>query len=265
MSAYYIHDGRNEIGPFTIDLLKKQKLTRNTPVRQFGTNQWFPAERLVPLKDVVVPRKIKQPKDILPAAREHFHSLHQRKPLFLYAILMLLALCIAITIYSVVVPTGQTTAVSPPVTKFAPVATPAAAIQEVVEKKEATPPVVEDKAKAIRKRWNKWIAASNSNYGIGLLGGIKDLSVIITNRTDYPIDQAIAKITYFKANGGVWKTKLITILGIPAHDSKEQSVPDVGRGKKVKVSIQKIVSKKMKFSYTEGQKIRNADDPYVLE
>jgi hypothetical protein len=75
----------------------------------------------------------------------------------------------------------------------------------------------------------------------------------------------VAKITYIKSNGSIWKTKLITIYGVPAHDSKEQSVPDVGRGKKVKVSIQKIVSKKMKFSYTEGQKIKSPDDPYVIQ
>ena len=267
MSAYYIHDGHNEIGPFTIDLLKKQKLTRTTPVRKFGTDQWMPAERLVPLKEVVAPRKIRRPKDILPAAKEHFHHLHHRKPLLLYAVLFLLALSIAITIYSVVVPDVKTTTVSPPPANPPVVASLPPARQEVAKKKEEVkpPPVVEDKAKATRQRWNKLIAASNSNYGIGFLGGIKDLSVIITNRTDYPIDQAVAKVTYIKANGSIWKTKLVTILGVPAHDSKEQSVPDVGRGKKVKVSIQKIVSKKMKFSYTEGQKTRNHDDPYVME
>jgi hypothetical protein len=40
-------------------------------------------------------------------------------------------------------------------------------------------------------------------------------------------------------------------------------VPDVGRGKKVTISLQKIISKKMKFSYTDGKKITNHEDPYV--
>lgn len=265
MSAYYIHDGRNEIGPFTIDLLKKQKLTRNTPIRKFGTETWMPAERLAPLKEVVMPRKIQRPKDILPAAKEHFHYWHERKPMLLYTLFFIIGLLIAITIYSVVVPklekpaapavvsSPQTTVAAPPVKAELPETKPA-----------VLPVVVEDKAKTTRQRWRKLIAAANSNYGIGFLGGIKDLSVIISNRTDYPIDQAIAKITYIKANGSVWKTKLVTITNIPAHDSKEQPVEDVGRGKKVKVSIYKILSRKMKFNYTEGQKITNPEDPYVM-
>jgi len=266
MSAYYLHDGRNEIGPFSIDLLRKQKLTRNTPIRQLGSDNWLPAEKLAPLKELVAPRKIKKPKDVIPAVKEHLADWQQRKPRLLYGILLLLALIAGVSIYSitkthskalpqVTVPSHPQVAVTQPVA-------PAEPIKPAEEKK--LPVVAEDKAKTARSRWNKLISATNSNYGIGFLGGIKDLSVIVSNRTDFPIDVAVVKVTYIKASGGIWKTVPITIYGIPAHDSKEQSVPDVGRGKKVKVNIQKLVSKKMNFSYTEGQKGRNPDDPYVL-
>ena len=267
MSAYYIHDGRNEIGPFTIDLLKKQKLTRNTPIRKLGTDHWMPAERLAPLKEMVVPRKIRRPKDILPAAKEHFQHLQQRKPVLLYSIFLLIALVAGVSIYSVAKKNTAAVALDPVVSSL-----PVATFQPVAEKplppkvEAAAPPVVkEDKAKITRQRWNKLIAATNSNYGIGFLGGIKDLSVVATNRTDFPIDRVVVNVTYIKANGSVWKTVPVTVTGIPAHDSKEQSVPDVGRGKKVKVSIQKVISKKMNFSYTQGQKVRNPDDPYVMQ
>ena len=91
------------------------------------------------------------------------------------------------------------------------------------------------------------------------------MSVTVNNRSTYPIDEAVVNVTYIKASGGVWKTKLVTIYGVPAHDSKEQSLPDVGRGKKVKVSLYKVISKKMKLSFTEGQKITNKQDPYFKE
>ena len=91
------------------------------------------------------------------------------------------------------------------------------------------------------------------------------MSVTVNNRSAYPIDEAVVNVTYIKASGGVWKTKLVTIYGVPANDSKEQSLPDVGRGKKVKVSLYKVISKKMKFSFTEGQKITNKQDPYFKE
>ncbi|HEX8315188.1 MAG TPA: DUF4339 domain-containing protein [Flavisolibacter sp.] len=268
MSTYYIHDGRNEVGPFSIDLLKKQKLTRNTPIRQMGTDNWMPAEKLAPLKGVVTPGKIKRPQDIVPVIKDRVAYLKERRPKVLYGSLFLIALIAGVSLYTVT--KTEAKALSPVVVprpseivaRYSTQSTPTV----VVLKEEKKPPVVaEDKAKATRLRWNKLIHAANSNYGIGFLGGIKDLSVVITNRTDYPIDEAVAKITYIKSNGSIWKTKLITIYGVPAHDSKEQSVPDVGRGKKVKVSIQKIVSKKMKFSYTEGQKIKSPDDPYVIQ
>ena len=273
MSTYYLHDGRNEIGPFTIDVLKKQKLTRNTPIRQIDTNSWMPAEKLGELNELVAPRKIKRPKDIVPVMVERVTNLHYRKPRVLYGSLLGIALIAGISIYSI-----KKTSVQSPVqenvtpTKAQPVVNTMTAVDTQVQvagvatkKKEDTIQKKEDVTKATRLRWNKLIAASNSNYGIGFLGGIKDLSVMVNNRSDYPVDEAIIKVTYIKANGSVWKTKLITINNIPAHDSKEQSVPDVGRGKKVKVSLNKVVSKKMKLSYTEGQKIKNTEDPYFKE
>ena len=266
MSAYYIHDGRNEIGPFTLDLLKQQKLTRNTPIRQLGSDNWMPAERLAPIKELVVPRKIKKPKDVIPAVKEHFTDLKQRKPHVLYGALLCLSLLAGISIFSISTKASKQPTVEIPsqpqlaVTQTAP-------LEEIPspkkEEEKKAPVVVVDKAKTTRSRWAKLISATNSNYGIGFLGGIKDLSIIANNRTDYPIDMMVVKVTYIKAGGGVWKTVPVTIHNIPAHDSKEHSMPDVNRGKKVKVSIQKVVSKKMNFSYTEGQKIRNPEDPYV--
>jgi hypothetical protein len=269
MSTYYLHDGRNELGPFTLEELKKQVLTRNTPLRQKDTNNWLPAEKLTELKPLLVPKKIRRPKDIVPVVTERVIDLHQRKPVILYGTALCAALLAGLSFYtvgrssaSVVVPqaVGATKLVAVPL----PTKVVAATELSIAAAPKVIKPSAEDEAKATRLRWRKLISAANSNYGIGFLGGIKDLNVIITNRTAYPIDQAVAKVTYIKANGEVWKTKLITLYSIPPHESKEQPVPDVGRGKKAKVSIQKVVSKKMKFSYTEGQPIKNTEDPYVL-
>jgi len=267
MSTYYLHDGRNEVGPLTIDILKKQKLTRNTPVRQKDTNSWMPAEKIGELKELVATRKIKRPKDIVPVMMERITDLHYRKPKALYGGLLGIALMAGISIYSINKATAQKEEQPSVVAETQQsIATTQKTAAGITAKPEIEKPIEkEDATKAARLKWNKLISASNSNYGIGFLGGIKDLSVTITNRSDYPIDEAIVKVTYIKANGGIWKTKYITINGVPAHDSKEQSVPDVGRGKKVKVSLYKVVSKKMKLSYTDGQKIKNAEDPYFKE
>lgn len=271
MTAYYLHDGQNEVGPFTIDSLKRQNLTRNTPIREYGSNNWLPAEKLDALKDLVAPKKVRRPKDILPVISEKFTHLQRKNPLALYGTLLGLAVLACLSIYSVT--SSAHLNVSAPVPQIQsqvsaavalPVAVHQASTAEVIKPTEKNTQTVvkEDKTKATRLHWTKLISATNSNYGIGLLGGIKDLNVVLTNRTEYPIDEAVLKVTYIKANGGIWKTKLVTVFGVPAHESKEESVPDVGRGKKVKVGIYKIVSKKMNFSYTEGQKINNPLDPY---
>lgn len=267
MSTYYLHDGRNEIGPFSIDILKKQKLTRNTPVRQKDTNSWMPAEKLGELKEIVAPRKIRRPKDIVPVVMERVSEFKQKRPKTLYACLFFLALIAGVSIYSIGKSSGKnfsapSSLIQPQVSLAAKNITGNDSSKKIVEEKTV---IKEDARKTARLQWKKLIVSGGSSYGIGFLGGIKDLNVVVNNRSDYPIDEAIVKVTYIKANGGTWKTKLISLYNVPAHDSKEQSVPDVKRGKKARAGLYKVVSKRMNFSYTEGQRIKNPEDPYYKE
>jgi hypothetical protein len=101
MSAYYLHDGQNEVGPLTIDILKKQKLSRTTPIRQKDSDTWMPAEKLDALKELVAPKKIRRPRDILPVVGEQIAYLKQKKPRVLYGSLFGLAVLACLSIYSV--------------------------------------------------------------------------------------------------------------------------------------------------------------------
>ena len=278
MSAYFLHDGRNERGPFTIELLKKEKLSRNTPIRKKDSDNWMPAEKLDELKELVAPKKIKRPKDILPVISEGYTHLKKNNPRLLYGGFLTLVLLVSYSTYSITRTVSNRIPEAIPQTQSIPVGAvsevithaPTEELPKPVEVKNTIPTIVikkekESKEKATRLRWSKLITASNSNYGIGVLGGIKDLHVILTNRTDYPIDEAVLKVTYIKASGGVWKTVPVNIFNVPAQDSKDEAVADVGRGKKVKVTIEKLVSKKMNFSYTEGQEIKDIEDPYHVK
>lgn len=120
----------------------------------------------------------------------------------------------------------------------------------------------EEKEKELRKNWREYIRAHNSNYGYGLLGGINNLSVLFVNKTDYPLEQITAKLTYIKANGKPWKSKYISVFNMLPHSERKQTLPKVGRGKSVEVSITKAVSKGMHFTYEAGKKPVNANDPY---
>lgn len=268
MNTFYLHDGSNEQGPFTIEELKKQKLTRSTPLRITNTDSWLPAEKVDGLRPLLVPKKIKRVKDVVPVVRDTVADLHQRKPVILYTALSLVALLTALSIYSIklktsigatpVAKTEVVAAVKTPVHSVLPVEPqPVITPSQIVAETKTAPKesASEAAAKAARQRWRKLITITNSNYGIGLLGGIKDLSVLVNNRTDFMLDEVEAKVTYIKASGDVWKTKLVKLSAVPAQDSKEISLPDVSRGKKVKVSLHKLVSNAMGLHYSDGEKV----------
>ena len=91
------------------------------------------------------------------------------------------------------------------------------------------------------------------------------MEVIINNNSNYMVDEVVAKVAYIKANGDVWKTVFVSTYGVRPHDSKSIPVTDVNRGKKVMITLSKVVSRKMKLNYQDGQKIKNYADPNLAE
>lgn len=278
MCTYFLYDGQNELGPFSLDALKQQKLKRNTPIRIEGSNQWTPAEKMDTLKEIVRPAKIRIPNDVVPFVTDTLHDWHQRKPLLLYGTAVMFVLLLSLSLSMAGRKPPQTQIAKKPVAQPAPATvavTPrhtadtisAAGVKElpVVMKPVAAALAEEDKAKAARLQWRKTITASNSNYGIGVLGGIKGLEVVVHNNSDYMVDEAVAKVTYLKANGKEWKSVFVYTYGVRPHDSKSIPVTDVNRGKKVKVTLSKVVSRKMKLNYQEGHKIKDYADPNLAE
>jgi hypothetical protein len=144
-----------------------------------------------------------------------------------------------------------------------PLATSKTSIEHVVTPK---PHPYRDgsEAKAIyyRTNWSKYMTLTNSNYKHRLLGGIKGLAISFTNKTDYPIEEVIAEITYIKANGKPWKTKMISFYNIAPHSDKQQEIAKVNRSKSVSLSIRKITSSGMHFSYDRDQARVNNGQEY---
>lgn len=136
---------------------------------------------------------------------------------------------------------------------------------EVPKEKPQQPPVNDGKEKDLRRNWSKYINAGSSNYAYGVLGGINNLSILFYNKTDYPIEELTAKVTYIKANGKPWKSKLVSIYNLSPHSERKQAMSKVNRGKSVEVRIIKATSKKMHFRYEEGKTFGTPDDPYLMK
>lgn len=294
MRKYFILEGQQETGPYTIDILQGKKLSSNTLVREEESYSWTTAgqieelagflssPQLIPKKAVtqtieapkVQVRHLKQP----PMPKRKINE-------------KIIPVAIVLTIGSIiismdwVIETKSTQIMNHPI-----IAKPAAVVTDTVKKQpletsiekvvktekpkevktvilkepnitkkpEIQNEAVLDKAAYFKANWARFITVTNSNYNHGLLGGIKGLSIIFKNETDFPIEEIVARITYIKANGKPWLTKTVPVYNLSAHGEKLQSVPKVSRGKSVKISIEKITSSKMKFYYQNS-------NPEILE
>ena len=52
MTQYFIHDGQKEKGPFDLEQLKAQSLTKDTPIWYEGLEQWTTAGNVEQLKEL---------------------------------------------------------------------------------------------------------------------------------------------------------------------------------------------------------------------
>lgn len=81
------------------------------------------------------------------------------------------------------------------------------------------------------------IKATANEYKVGVLGGISDLIISVTNNSLYTIEKAIVEINYLKPNGNNIKTEIRTVKNIGSGLTKSIEMPPSSRGVKVTYRI----------------------------
>lgn len=290
MRMFFILEGQQETGPYTIDTLRDKLLSSNTLVREEESYSWTTAGQIEELAGYLsTPTKITQKTVVQPIEPPKLQVRHLKQPKMPQRRIneKILPVAIVFTIGSIIVSmdwvietkstqimnhpiVAKPTAVIKDTIKEQPKAEPIAVITKSEKPKEIKTVIVKepstikqhvfedklaDKADYYKANWSRFITVTNSNYNRGLLGGIKGLSIIFKNETDFPIEEIVARITYIKANGKPWLTKTIPVYNLSAHGEKLQSVAKVSRGKSVKISIEKITSSKMKLFYNNNVEV----------
>lgn len=97
--------------------------------------------------------------------------------------------------------------------------------------------------KAKPKNLKKYITLSANDYEVGFFGGISNLKLAVTNKSDFKIDKVMVEVSFLKPNGEVVKKQRLTVKSIPANGKKSITVPSTSRGVKVKYRIISIQSK----------------------
>jgi hypothetical protein len=115
-----------------------------------------------------------------------------------------------------------------------------------------------------RRNWKQFISVNTSDYRTGLLGGIKDLQIIVRNQTEYPLDNVVVSIKYMKGNGDVFKTEQYTVNDIPAKGTRSVDASSSRKGQKVSLQLQGITSQSMNFCWSVSKPVAQGDiDPYM--
>lgn len=232
MKEYYLHNGEDNSGPFNIKELNDQNITKDTPVWSNGMQDWKKAGEVDELKSILSnnPPPLKK--------IQKSESQKPKKSNFLKYLIIAISIIAFLAIGSNIISENNTNQ-----NNFIP----------------------EDDSINIQLRNNitSLVQVSTNLYSVNSFGGISNLDIIVTNNTDFTIDEITVAIAYIKKNDGVFKTKYLTFNNIPPKQNKSLSAPDSNRGLSVKLTKQSITSTDLNLCYNNSFTPAVGDpDPY---
>ncbi|KAA2240643.1 hypothetical protein F0L74_31330 [Chitinophaga agrisoli] len=115
-----------------------------------------------------------------------------------------------------------------------------------------------------RRNWQQFISVSTSDYRTGLLGGIKNLQVIVRNQTEYPIDNVVVTVQYLRSKGDVFKSEQYTVNDVPGKGTRSIEASGSRKGMKVELKLVSITSQAMNFCWSADKRVAQGDpDPFL--
>lgn len=120
------------------------------------------------------------------------------------------------------------------------------------------------KNKNFRINWTDYIIAERSSFTYNDLGGIYNLSIYLTNKTEYTLDQVQVAVDYIKAAGGIYKTEFVVFENVKPEIKMVLPAPNSERGTKVEYRIYNIYAPSFHFCYDESNPVGNGsiNDPW---
>lgn len=211
VKKYYLHNVQENIGPFTKEELRKQKINKDTLVWSEDWNEWKKAGEIDELKIILLS---------IPSPPKHnlkSPQIASKKFNFIKYLVIAISLLAFLTIAG-----------------------------KIILEYNSNPdnPDLESNTLKMQTRNNimNLIQITTNHYTVDPFGGISNLDVIVSNNTDYNIDQITVAIDYIKENHSIYKTEYLTFNNIPANKNKSLSAPDSDRGLSVKLTKQTITA-----------------------
>ena len=259
MRKYFIHNGETENGPFDIEQLKSMQIKSETPIWYEGLQNWTIAGNVEDLKSIIISTSTPPKFENFAQQNSNVHPPSFRKTNFepnqnfepkksktlrnvLIGVGVLAVLFIGISIAS-----NNSEPTYNENGEF--IGVDSAATSVVDEERNRINEELTIKNRNYRNNIEQYVGANTNRYSYSELGGISNLDIIVTNNTEYLLDEVNVNVDYIKDNGGIYKSEIVTIYNIPAKQDKSVSAPESDRGTSVEAKIQTISSKKLHMCY----------------
>ena len=269
MRKYYIHNGETEVGPFDFEYLKTIQLKDETPIWFEGLQNWTTANNVEELKSILN-------SSITPPKFENFTSQNSTPPQFSRPVyennqdfvpkkkktLRNISIGIgvlAVLFFSLII--YASTNSEPSYDENGEFISDGTSANQ--NERDRINDELTKKNRTYRNNINQYVGAHTNRYTYNGFGGISNLDIIVTNNTEYLLDEVVVAVDYIKDSGGIYKTENMTIYNIPAKQDKSVSAPESNRGTSVNVKVQSISSKSLHMCYDDKFPPKAGEiDPY---
>ena len=96
-----------------------------------------------------------------------------------------------------------------------------------------------------RKNIFQKVSVENNKFKVGVLGGINDLQLTLTNRSLFQLEQVEVEVKYLGAENKIVKTQTVYFTNVSPGEKLSLKVPKSNRGIAVDYSIKKINTKEL--------------------
>ncbi len=268
MKTYFINDGQQQKGPFTIEELKSQLVKPNDMVWSEGMENWQPASEmndLKPLFSSVPPPLI--PKPIEPTDNKNAvgnANPKSNKKLFIYlgaglgALLLIGASIFLIASLSSKKSNDET--INAALLAKADSLKSAAAMDSStkansqnasIDEKNMTPEQKEQaKKEKYKKNWRNYVSV-HPTYMTGPMGGISNITITLTNNMPYKLDKVNVWLKYIRVDNSVYKTAGVYFANVGANQTVKKNAAFSDKGMKLIANISKISCTAIELTFPE--------------
>ncbi len=269
MTQYYLHDGNQELGPFSLEQLKTHHLNSYSKIWHEGLADWTNAGDIRELAATFSKRtpppfesNFSQGAPLTPPPAKPAPNFFKKKS-NLYALIAVAVIALAAIIGWLIYQNSRHSEIIYSINDK--IVAQENNKDEAAAKRQQLNAALTAKNMTFRNNWSDYISATSNAYLHSDMGGISNLEVLVSNDTDYQLDEVEVQVNYIKASGTLFKSETVYVLNVPAKGFKSASAPDSDRGTSVNMDIQSISSKKMHFCYSIYNGDISSKDPYFCK